>query len=215
MANEIQQLPALLEPDASGQPASYRPAFEQDAASIPISHYFWVLRRHAWKIAVFVATSLVVTFLISSRLTPIYEATATINIDRQAPSAVLGDGTKGDTGMGDDLYVMTQMKIMESDAVVRPVSRKFNLLDRESQTSSVPNSQLEALRSAPVSLRQLRISRPPNTLLITISYRSTDPQLSADVANAVAQSYLENIYRIQANSAGSAATFMTKQLDEL
>ncbi len=216
MANEIQQLPALYEPGASAQPVGYRPALEHEGASIPLSHYFWVLRRHAWKIAVFVATSLVVTFLISSRLTPIYEATATINIDRQAPSAVLGDGSKGEASMvGDDLYVMTQMNIIQSDAVVRPVARKFNLLDRESQTSGLPAAKLDTLRNAPVSLRQLRVNRPANTLLLSISYRSTDPQLSADVANAVAESYLANIYRIQATTASSAARFMTQQLDEL
>ena len=61
----------------------------------------------------------------------------------------------------------------------------------------------------------MRVIRPPNTYLVQISYRSTDPQLSAEVANAIAHSYLEHSYRIQITSATSAAGFMEKQMDEL
>ncbi|MGC2659184.1 MAG: polysaccharide biosynthesis tyrosine autokinase [Bryobacteraceae bacterium] len=216
MPKDIEQLPAVYTQESLATANYYNQAPEPEEAGIPLSHYVWIIRRQAWKILVFVLTSLVGTFIISSRLQPIYEATTTVNIDRAAPAAVIGaDSQKAGIAEDSDSYISTQMKIIASDAVVRPVAIKFDLWEREHQIQGVSPAQAELLKQAPTVLRQLRVTRPLNTYLVQISYRSTNPQLSADVANAVASSYLEHIYLIQINSAKSAAGFMEKQLDEL
>ena len=58
--------------------------------TIPLSHYLWVLRRHSWKILSFIAISVVATLIVSKRLTPIYESTVTVDVDRKVPMAVVG-----------------------------------------------------------------------------------------------------------------------------
>jgi capsular exopolysaccharide synthesis family protein len=68
---------------------------------------------------------------------------------------------------------------------------------------------------APVTLKRLKVTRPPNTYLILIGYRSEDPQLAADAANAIAQSYLEHAYTIRIRSSASLSAFMERQLEEL
>ncbi|HEX4231926.1 MAG TPA: polysaccharide biosynthesis tyrosine autokinase [Bryobacteraceae bacterium] len=216
MSKEIEQLPAIYAQDAIANANYYNPPPEPEEAGIPLSHYAWIIRRQAWKILVFVLTSMIGTFIISSRLQPIYEATTTVNIDRAAPATVVGaDSQKAGIAEDSDSYIATQMKIIASDAVVRPVAVKFDLWEREHQIQGVSPAAAEVLKQAPTVLRQLRVNRPLGTYLVQISYRSTNPQLSADVANAVANSYLEHIYRIQIASASSAAGFMEKQLDEL
>src|SRR5258708_7906657 len=64
-------------------------------------------------------------------------------------------------------------------------------------------------------LKKLKVARPTNTYLLLVSYRSTDPHLAADVANGVAQSYLEHTYTIRFRSSSSLTSFMEKQLEEL
>ena len=218
MPREFEQLPALYAPEhlAVPNPNYYGSPPEPEDVGIPLSHYAWIIRRQAWKIVVFVLTTLVGTFIISSRLQPIYEATATVNIDRQAPSELVGEGAKASAPPNDsDQYIATQMKILISDAVLRPVAERFDLQEREHQLRDLTPPMVGKLKQAPTVLKQLRITRPNNTYLVLIAYRSTNPQLSADVANAVAHSYLEHVYRIQINSTTSAAGFMEKQLDEL
>src|SRR5512136_2744798 len=61
----------------------YGPEMEFEEPGTPLSHYLWVLKRHRWKILAFVASSVVATLIVSSRVTPVYEATATIDIDRR------------------------------------------------------------------------------------------------------------------------------------
>ena len=57
--------------------------------------------------------------------------------------------------------------------------------------------------------------RPVNTYILHVSYRSTDPRLASDVANAIAQSYLEHTFEIRVRSTTALSSFMEKQLDEL
>ena len=61
----------------------------------------------------------------------------------------------------------------------------------------------------------LKVTRPPNTYLLLISYRSPDARLAADVANGVARSYVEHTYNIRFRSSASLSSFMEKQLEEL
>ena len=66
-----------------------------------------------------------------------------------------------------------------------------------------------------MELKRLKVTRPPNTYLLLISYRSPDPVLAANVANAIANSYLAHTYEIRIRSSASLSTFMEKQIDEL
>jgi polysaccharide biosynthesis transport protein len=211
------RLPAPA-PDLAPLPvAYYQPeGGEPEAPALPLSHYAWILRRHLWKILVFVVTCVLATYLISARLQPIYEATATVDVDRQAPSAVVGQDSNRIAAPNDaDQFLATQIKLIQSDAVLRPVSQRLNLLGQENQLKDLDPARAQRTGRAPVVLKRLKITRPPNTYLLLISYRSPDPQLSADAANGIAESYLEHTYRIRTTSTASLAVFMEKQIEEL
>ena len=195
-------------------PSAHYQEPELEQTGLPLLHYLWILRRHRYKIMAFVAVCLFGTYLVSSRLTPIYEATATVDVDRQAPPGIVGQDAQRISVSNDaDQFLATQLKLIQSDAVLRPVAEKYNLLERERQfNDKVPK---ESTANAPVLLRKLRVTRAANTYLLLISYRSPDSTLAADVANAIAGSYLEHTYNIRIRSSASLASFMEKQLEEL
>lgn len=190
--------------------------FEPESPSVPLSHYFWILRRHVWKIIAFVAACTLVTFIVSSRLKPVYESAATIDVDMQAPSEVVGQGSNSSSQTADpDVFLATQLKLIQSDAVLRPVAEQYHLLNPGKQDGKAPPAQAQIASSAPVRLDSLKVTRPPNTYLLLISYRSHDPRRAADVANAIANSYLAHTYSLRIQSSASLSAFMEKQLDEL
>ena len=217
MTNSAENIPAILDSPRLLPPAPGIANVDQESSSIPFSHYLWIVRRQAWKIVSFIALSLILTTVISSRLKPIYESTVSVNIDRQAPSGVVGsDAEKKISSSQDaDQYIATQMKIMQSDTVMRPIANRFNLLEVEHQLTGLTPTEKSALKNGPIKLKHLKVSRPAQTYLVHIAYRSENPELSANVANAIARSYVENIYRLQIDSSLSAAGFMERQLDEL
>jgi polysaccharide biosynthesis transport protein len=190
--------------------------FEPAQPSVTPAHYLHVVWRQRGKIAAFVATCLLITYLISARITPIYEATAKIDVDRRIPQGVVGqDASQGTVGEDSDAFMATQMEIIQSDSVLRPVADRYDLLRQESQLAELGGENARKKTDAPTYLRQLKVTRPISTYLLGISYRAPDPQLAADVANAVAQSYLEHTFNIRLKATGALSNFMGKQLEEL
>ena len=190
------------------------PEVEAIQEAVPLSHYLWILKRNWWKILLFVVCSVAGTVVLSSRLVPVYESTATIDIDRQMPSGVIGQESMRSLVNDSDQFLSTQAKLIQSDSVLRPVVEQFQLTRYDSDLKAA-NQSNPSLEDAPVLLTRLKVTRPPNTYLLLISYRSTDPHLAADVANAIARSYLEHTYSIRFKSSASLSAFMEKQLEEL
>jgi capsular exopolysaccharide synthesis family protein len=114
-----------------------------------------------------------------------------------------------------DQYITTQVRMIQSDAVLRPVAARFKLLEREGRLEGQTPEKRVAIEKAPVTLRHLRVTRPPNTYLIQVAYRSTDPELAANVTNSISKSYLEHIYNLQTRMNKTAEGFMQDQMEEL
>jgi capsular exopolysaccharide synthesis family protein len=218
------QLPAAADKAACIAPvpaetfraASYGYDIEPESSSVPLTHYLWILRRHRWKILSFVCACVIATLIVSTRLTPIYESTATMDVDRQMPTSIIGQEALRAPLNDSDQFLATQIKLIQSDSVLRPVAERFHLLDLEKESTDLtPQRPALSETDAPVLLKKLKVTRPPNTYLLLISYRSPDPRLAADVANAVAHSYVEHTYNIRFRSAASLSSFMERQLEEL
>jgi len=212
--HERDNLPVVIE--AEHTPLPYATPFagaedDSDDAKLPLSQYLWIVKRHRWRILGLVAAALAGTVIISERLTPIYESTATVDIDRQTPPGVVGEDAARSAVNDADQFLATQIKLVESDSVLRPVEQRFHLRKEEGQSSALAAKGEET----PVQFKRLKVTRPPNTYLLLISYRSADPQLAADAANAIAQSYLEHTYEIRVRSAAGISAFMERQFEEL
>ena len=187
-----------------------------ERSAVPLAHYLWILRRQRWKILAFIFACVTATLIVSARMTPIYESTVTVDIDRQMPSAIIGQDAVRTPLNDADQFLATQVKLIQSDSVLRPVAQQYHLLNLEKDASDItPERSTEAEEDAPILLKKLKVTRPPNTYLLLISYRSPDPHLASDVANGVARSYVEHTYNIRFRSSASLATFMERQLEEL
>jgi len=188
---------------------------EPEEPTVPLSHYLWILRRHKWRILSFVMVSVAATVVVSSRLTPIYEATSTIDIDRQAPAAVIGMDAARVAPNDADQFLATQIKIIQSDSVLRPVALRFRTPDAATNLSGQSRLPTARAQNAPVTLGSLKVTRPPNTYLLLLSYRSPDPDLAANVANAVADSYIQHTYDVRFRATAGLSVFMEKQMEGL
>src|SRR6476620_8938774 len=104
----------------------------------------------------FVVLVLVATLIVSLRLTPIYESTSTIDIDRRMPTGVLGEESAQVVNNDADQFLATQIKLIQSDSVLRPVVEKFRIreVEPDSLEESIDNSDTSMV--APVILKPLR-----------------------------------------------------------
>src|ERR1019366_3424174 len=107
------------------------------------------------------------------------------------------------------------IKLIQSDSVLRPVVQRLKLA--EPAQAGPSDSQIPTTRAAdaPVRLSNLRVTRPPNTYLLLISYRSPDPRLAAEAANQIADSYKQHSYDIRFAATQDQSKYMEKQLGAL
>lgn len=200
-------------------PATYSvyPGVTRDAEEpwVRVSRYFEALKRHCWKMLFFVSICMIATAFISKRLTPIYEATAMIDIDRHLPVGVLGqEATQYPATADADQFLATQMDLIQSDSVLRPVVEKFELPINHQPGDSAGESAA-VVAAAPIELKDLSVARRPNTYLLLIRYRSQDPQFAAAVANEIVNSYILHSYTIRYRASVDLSNFMETQLKEL
>ena len=211
-------LPAVPETYRASAPISVIDAdYEPQAAHVPLAHYLWILRRHAWKIAAGVLATTLATLIISLRLTPVYESTVH---HRHRPAACpracwARKLPKSSTTTPTTSFLATQVKLIQSDSVMRPVVDKFHLREVEKDALEEAVDKSATSLEAPVILKHLQVTRPPNTYILQISYRSSNRQLAADVANEIAVSYLAHTYRIRYKATAGLSEFMERQLEEL
>jgi capsular exopolysaccharide synthesis family protein len=182
--------------------------------AVPLSHYVWILRRHALALVAFVALAAGATYVVSSRITPIYESTATLDVDRMIPSSVIGQDSNAVRGGGNDTdtFLSTQVEIIKSDSVLRPVAQRLKMGAGE---TGKPTKASARAAEAPIAFGGLRITRPPKTFILRISYRSPDPEFAAEVANAVAESYKQHSFEVRYQASSDLTSFVGKQLEEL
>ncbi len=165
---------------------------------LPLSHYVWLVRTHWVKMLAFVAFAVFATAMVTARLTPQYEAKASLYLDRNAAKNLVGqDSQTGTANKGDtDNYIESQRQIVLSDAVLRPVVDQFKL--QAALEDPTEDRLLAAKRNdAPIVLKGLTVTRPLNTFMLWVTYRSPDPVRSAEVANAVANSYVNRIFELR------------------
>ena len=184
----------------------------------PLSFYWQIVRRRIVTIEILSVVFTAVVIFLCALAPRISTGSALIAVDRQAAPETVGDDRLLATG--DDQFMATQLNLLEADTILRPVAERYHLLDREHQLRRYffwhysPEKE-RAIRNAPIKLKHLKIQRDPNAYLLTITYKDEDPRLAADVANAVADSYLQNIFLTRVKEAGRLTSSMEQQLFDL
>jgi succinoglycan biosynthesis transport protein ExoP len=184
----------------------------------PLTFYAEIVRRHWEMIAVLSIALTALVALACALAPPINVGSALVAIDRQAVPETVGSDQVMTTG--DDQFMATQQGLLQADTILRPVAERYNLLEREHQLRRYlfwrySREKEAAIRNAPIVLKHLKVDRNPNTYLLTITYRDTNPQVAADVANAIADSYLREIFETRTKEAGRLTSSMERQLIDL
>ena len=172
-------------------PESRRPAME----------YLAVLSKHRWLITgIFLLT--VITVAIWNFLqVPIYQAAATLLIDPEPPKVLnIQEVTPMGSAGGDPDYYATQYEIVKSRPVLEKAAESLNLKQRAPGLGLVGSVIVEPKR---------------NTRLFFVRYESPDPVLAADVANAVANAYVQYNLDLRFKGARGALTWLTNEAASL
>ena len=209
---------------------------------IDLKQYYKILKRYKWAILLITVLSLIVGFVYINKTIPIYQAPAKIQADPVQPNASLQDQYVANSTVF--LFYETQYEIILSRKVAETVVDKLDLVERNSsekdnedstQTKAVVLDWIIKIKSffddeeenIPVSDEDIRIQLAQSiqgnlnveggtqSQIINISYQSEDPQLAADVVNAVSDAYIEFGLNARLSQIKDTSQWLGEQLEDL
>ena len=196
----------------------------------------WLIVRKRRILIIGMAVGLaLLTVLIGLYRGKMYTATGEIQIQpgsaselKQSIGAVLGSGSTL------DVVIESDSRILQSDKLLITVAQTLKLYQdpgflgpKNAKRLDASGGKLAALtdevlddpyvRNAILGnpRKHLTIARVPRTQMITISYVSKSPQLSADIVNALETEFIKNNFTAHYSSTKQVTDWLSKQIDYL
>ena len=190
--------------------------------------------KHRWLILACCVGGLVIGFLVTFTSTPIYRATATIQVDLAAAKVVKLDTPDSSPQIDSYRFYQTQRELLQSRSLAERVASNLDLGDggfvNPRPTSSwaklkgiifrdKPGEKLDLAqrKAAAAGLIQsgLAVFQAPNSSLVSISFDSPDAGWAANIANAVAQGFTDQNLERRYGASAYSRKFLEEKLAEL
>ncbi|MEW4449572.1 polysaccharide biosynthesis tyrosine autokinase [Qipengyuania sp. JC766] len=171
------------------------------------------IRRQKWTIAALAVLGLLAGLLITALTTPVYEATARIEVNPEAQALAEVDSQSPQGASIDGTYLQTQEELLRTRTLRERVARELRLdAARGGDEAGAPRQRLEM---AVTELeRAVTINNLPDTRLFEIVVESADPEQAAQVANAYASEFIELNIEWQLETDAYARDVLAKQIAE-
>ncbi|RKZ48401.1 MAG: hypothetical protein DRQ58_04540 [Gammaproteobacteria bacterium] len=204
---------------------------------IDLAAYFRILSIHKWSIMGFSILFTLLATLVVFSIDPVYEATVTILIESQEENVVSIEEVYGIPGAIDE-YFETQNQILQSRNLAEKVIDKLKIpkhpdYDPEQQEPGLLQTVISwlpagimdddeiapdyAIRNGIVAkfMGSLNVAPIRNSQLITVTFESKDPELSATVPNTLANLYIYSNLEGRLDMTEKATGSLTARLAEL
>lgn len=186
--------------------------------SIDFKRYFSALRKYAWLIAAFVVLSIGCAIIYTIRMTPIYEAKASVQIEPRLPD-LLGTGDMFNVAGGNNTaeYYRQQRQVLDSYKLSKQTVTEYDLAPK-----LLAPRELKALaREDQIDLAARRL-----TTMITVKYpeqdrimyvlvRSTDKKLATEIANDHVATYVNYARGLLIDSSSVASSALQQEFNEI
>jgi len=189
----------------------------------PLAAYWYVLLKRRWTILAAAALLTTIASVISFRTTPIYEATARVEIDDETPQLQSSSEAyqKADV---DDVFLQTQIQVLRSESLAWQTIEQLKLaphfdglpVDKVAiqESDKHEGSDRRKVQLIGAFRSRLKVDQIPKTRMLTVSFQDPDPQVAAQVATNLVNVYLEYNFR-QKDEAIRRSGWMEQQMEAL
>lgn len=202
---------------------SYVPTYAKAQDTLDLREFWKTLVRQKKLVLGIVGASLLLTLLLTFLSSPVYRATATLQVEREATKVVNVDFlNNGDIRDTRDFYA-TQFELIRSYSVIEKVINKLQLTEeviRRSLLGKVKSlfSPVDAANSktalANAIMENLDIEPIKNSRLVAIHFDASSPEKAAEVANAIVEEFVNSNRTRRLELTGGAQTFLQQQIQE-
>jgi capsular exopolysaccharide synthesis family protein len=186
---------------------------------VDLRDYLSVILKRRYLVAAATLAVLSVSVVQTLLETPQYRASALIQIDWGKINLVQ-DVIVEDVGASIGILYMTEEKIMQSRPLAERIVRDLKLWEHPvfgGATSAEAAADQEKLvkRTAGAMLSMMRISHVTDTQLIEVTFQTPDPELSAQLANALVHNYILFTAENDSGVARDTLSFIREKIEDL
>jgi polysaccharide biosynthesis transport protein len=206
---------ALTNPDSGWPVQPYDPAIAQQqdmAAALDLPALLRIAREWRWLILAAVASGLVLAIVYTMVTTPMYRAWVILQVN--PPTVQIMDERQADIGEGQSSrdFVATQVGLLSSRSLAERVAQDLNLANNPNFVPQEGDAGVRLQYAAQRVADNLNIVRPDEGQLIRFSYQSESPVLSAQIANALAEAFINSNLQRRYESSAYARNFLERQI---
>jgi|HubBroStandDraft_6_1064221.scaffolds.fasta_scaffold01953_4 succinoglycan biosynthesis transport protein ExoP len=229
----------IIEPGARGierRRAGAIAALEAEPAESPSLLAYWiVLRKRRWTVLALLTFTFAGVLLATLKATPLYEAKALIEIEKENPNIV----TTADLFEIDNVsntFLETQYKVLESESLTRRVIRDLQLdelpeFNPPRHWWSLPAGNASGAKAAEageadtlepdtdgvynalkIFKDRLEVEPVKQSRLVEVTFESRDAVLSARILNSLAANYIDQNLELRWDAAQKASGWLSQQL---
>lgn len=177
---------------------------------VHLKDYIEIILQRRWIIITFFLVMLTTVTIGTFRQIPIYQATATVLIDKESPNIiavkdVMTLGSPDYYAYKD--YLETQKFVITSRPIIKKVYEDLNLsLQPEYRESNEPLKLLQ---------KKINVENIRNTRLVKINVEDAAPQYASEIANGIADAYISKNLNRQMVVSVEANEWLSQELDRL
>lgn len=191
-------------------------------SGLNLREFINTLSRHKMLLVSFTLATLLFAMIMTLLMDPIYRASSTVQIQRNAKKVVNIDMLNTLESRSDKDFYETQRQLIQSRTLARRVINQLNLERNASSAGIVTQFKsmlgLQSNLNNPSAIETafldgLSVTPVSNSQLIQINYESTDPQLSADITNAVTKTFVRMNLERRFDTASYSKEFLSTSLN--
>jgi uncharacterized protein involved in exopolysaccharide biosynthesis len=214
---------------------------QEQEQTIHLTDYYYTLLKHKWLILAALILIGTLTAYYTFRMVPVYQAGCTMVIGKEKTTSPLtGERLDYESRYDQSLEFATHIELIKSRPVILQVIKKLkldqpgkeeefagrsaisflsdlkknirSLLGRSKQAPTPREKQDRLIQSV---MRSISVEAVGETNLLQINALDPDPDVAADIANSVAQSYIEFNLDNRVSSSRNTLNWMSNQLYEI
>lgn len=181
-----------------------------------LTQLLMVLKARYKIILITLALTVLTTAIVSFSLPKSYTATSTLVVNYKGVDPVTGLALPAQLMPG---YMATQVDVLASKTVARKVVSDLGLANNEAVRKSFEEAQIDngdiVDWLTDLLLKNLDVVPSRTSSIINVSFKGTNPQFAATIANAFSEAYIQTNIQLKVEPSKKAANYFTSQIREL
>ncbi len=195
----------------------------EQSGGLDLKEFIKVISRRKKLILNTALATMLLALLVTLLMPPTYRSYSTLKVERYAADSNV-EILNAKVSRSDRDFFETQIQLLQSKTLARRVIDQLNIAAKDTPTSLTAKIK-QFFGSEPAAkgsnadqveqlfLENLTVKPINNSQLLSISYDSSDPQLAADINNAVAKNFVRQNLERRFDTATSYKSYVTENIE--